>query len=257
MNSYQTYKYYPFSSSAVCTTTYLKIAKKCVTDIEVDFGCLKQLYEVCRCENVASVKLGSDSGSIVLSFFTHNSLFQNLPKGKACFCGGHLKFSQMLTSVAALLCDETESEDQGRQSRLFFPGGLGNLPGGLGNLPGGLGNLPGELGNLPGGLGNLPNALKTLSLTLFQPTVAPTTTGSSAAPTTTATSAAPTTTANNAQIAALDEKAELLENNINSLKEARAAVEKAVAAARRRKRAAATTCSGFISLVQKRKTFPI
>ena len=68
MNSYQTYKYYPFSFSAVCTTTYLKIAKKCVTDIEVDFGCLKQLYEVCRCENVASVKLGSDSGLIVLSF---------------------------------------------------------------------------------------------------------------------------------------------------------------------------------------------
>ena len=126
----------------------------------------------------------------------------------------------MLTSVAALLCDETESEDQGRQSRLFFPGGLGNLPGGLGNLQ---------------------NGFQSLGLNLFQPS----------------TTAAPTTTANNAQITALEEKAELLENNINSLKEARAAVEKAVAAARRRKRAAATTCSGFISLVQKRKTFLI
>ena len=85
----------------------------------------------------------------------------------------------MMASVGALLCDETEAEDQGRQSRLFFPGGLGNLPGGLGNLPGGLGNLPGELGNLP-------NALKTLSLTLFQQTVAPTTTATTAATTTTA-----------------------------------------------------------------------
>ena len=139
-----------------------------------------------------------------------------------------------MASVGALLCDETESEDQGRQSRLFFPGGLGNLPGGLGNLP--------------GELGNLPNALKTLSLTLFQQTVAPTTT---------ATTAATTTTANNAQITALEEKAELLENNIKSLKEARAAVERAIADARRRKRAAATTCSGFISLVQKRKKFII
>ena len=125
----------------------------------------------------------------------------------------------MMASVGALLCDETESEDQGRQSRLFFPGG---------------------------GLGNLPNALQTLGLTLFQQNAAPKTTK---APTTTATSAAPTT--------ALKAKAELLENNINSLKEAKAAVEKAIADARRRKRAAATTCSGFISLVKKRKTFLI
>ena len=134
----------------------------------------------------------------------------------------------MLTSVGALLCDQTESEDQGRQSRLFFPGG---------------------------GLGYLPNALQTLGLTLFQPNAAPAKTTSS--PSTTTTTAAPTTTANTAQISALGEKAELLENNINSLKEARAAVERAVADARRRKRAAATTCSGFISLVQKRKTFLI
>ena len=151
--------------------------------------------------------------------FTHNSLFQNLPKDKACFCGGHLKFSQMMAAVEALLCDETEAEDQGRQSRLFFPGG---------------------------GLGNLPNALQTLGLTLFQQNAAPKTT---IAPKTTATTAAP--------ITALKAKAELLENNINSLKEAKAAVEKAIADARRRKRAAATTCSGFISLVKKRKTFLI
>ena len=55
--------------------------------------------------------------------------FQNLPNGKSCFCGGHLKFTQMMVYVGALLCDETENEDQGRQSRLFFPGGMGTLPG--------------------------------------------------------------------------------------------------------------------------------
>ena len=33
----------------------------------------------------------------------------------------------MMPSVEALLCDETRNEDQGRQSRLFFPGRMGNL----------------------------------------------------------------------------------------------------------------------------------
>ena len=183
----------------------------------------------------------------------------------------------MLTSVGALLCDQTESEDQGRQSRLFFPGGLeklpgklGNLPGklgnlscGLGNLPGGprnltcgLGNLPGGLGNLSGGLGNLPNSLQTLGLTFFEPNSALKTTAApaniTAVPTTTTTA---TTASAAAQITALEAKAKLLEDNINSLKEAKAAVEMTVAAARRRKRAVATTCSGFISLVSTRKKF--
>ena len=61
-------------------TTNLKIVKKCVTGIEVDDGCLKQLYEVCSRENLASVKFGLGSGTTVLviklSFFTHNSVFR-------------------------------------------------------------------------------------------------------------------------------------------------------------------------------------
>ena len=184
----------------------------------------------------------------------------------------------MIASVEALLCDETEAGGQGRQSRLFFPGGLEKLPGKLGNLPGklgnlscGLGNLPGGprnltcgLGNLPeglgilpgGGLGNLPNSLQTLGLTFFEPNSALKTTAApaniTAVPTTTTTA---TTASAAAQITALEAKAKLLEDNINSLKEAKAAVEMTVAAARRRKRAVATTCSGFISLVSTRKKF--
>ena len=134
---------------------------------------------------------------------------------KVCFCGGHLKFSQMMASVWALLCDETEAKDHGRQSRLFFPGGLG-----------------------------LPDAFA-----LFQPPAAPTITVAPATTTTAAASTAATTTA-------LEARAQLLENNINSLEEAKTAIEKAAVPARRRKRAAAaTTCSEFISLVEKRETF--
>ena len=133
---------------------------------------------------------------------------------KVCFCGGHLKFSQMMASVWALLCDETEAKDHGRQSRLFFPGGLG-----------------------------LPDAFA-----IFQPPAAPTITVAPATTTTAAASTAATTTA-------LEARAQLLENNINSLEEAKTAVEKAAVPARRKRAAAATTCSGFISLVEKRKTF--
>ena len=42
----------PFSCSAECTTAYLKIVNKCVSRIEVDDGCLNQLYEVCSHEIV-------------------------------------------------------------------------------------------------------------------------------------------------------------------------------------------------------------
>ena len=41
--------------------------------------------------------------------------FQDLSGDKACFCGGLVMFSQMLTLVEALQC----SEDQGRMSKLF------------------------------------------------------------------------------------------------------------------------------------------
>ena len=54
----------PFPSClAECTTAYLKIVNKCVSRIEVDDDCLKQLYEVCSCENVTSVK-GTDNSRI-------------------------------------------------------------------------------------------------------------------------------------------------------------------------------------------------
>ena len=78
----------------------------------------------------------------------------------------------MLTSVGALLCDQTESEDQGRQSRLFFPGGLGNLL---------------IVENTPAAN---TTAAPTTALVAESTTAAPTTT--TAAPTTT--TAAPTTT---------------------------------------------------------------
>ena len=67
-------------------TTNLKIVKKCVTGIEVDDDCLKQLYEVCSRENVASVKFGSDSGTIVLVIkLSHNSLFRTYLRVRRAF----------------------------------------------------------------------------------------------------------------------------------------------------------------------------
>ena len=50
--------------------------------------------------------------------FAHSNgcLLQDLSGDKACFCGGLVKFSQMLTVVEVLQC----SEDQGRVSKLFF-----------------------------------------------------------------------------------------------------------------------------------------
>ena len=81
----------------------------------------------------------------------------------------------MLTSVGALLCDQTESEDQGRQSRLFFPGGLGNL-------------LIAAPSNTTAAAAS--TAAPTTALVAESTTAAPTTT--TAAPTTT--TAAPTTT---------------------------------------------------------------
>ena len=124
-----------------------------------------------------------------------------------------------MATVKALLCDETEAGSQGRQSRLFFPGGMGNLPNLLGLFTG-----------------------------LFQAITTTSTTAALATTTEAAVSTAATTTA-------LEAKAQLLENNISSLRQAKAAVEKAIADARRRKRAVATTCAEFISLVKKRKIF--
>ena len=118
-----------------------------------------------------------------------------------------------MATVEALLCDETEAGSQGRQSRLFFPGGMGNLP-----------NL--------------------LGLAWFQAS----TTAALATTTEAAVSTAATTTA-------LEAKAQLLENNISSLKQAKAAVEKAIADARRRKRDVDKTCAEFIKLVKQRKIF--
>ena len=79
-----------FSFSAACTTASLELVKKCVNGIgiEVDDNCLHVEYE-------------------------------NLSEDKACFCGGLVKISEMLTSVEALLCHR----NQGRVARLFFPGG--------------------------------------------------------------------------------------------------------------------------------------
>ena len=42
---------------------------------------------------------------------------------KACFCGGLAKFSQMLTSVEAILC---EAQDRAGAGRLFFASGRKN-----------------------------------------------------------------------------------------------------------------------------------
>ena len=44
-------------------------------------------------------------------------------ENQAFFCGGILKYFEMLTSVKALLCEE----GQGRENRLFFPDALAGL----------------------------------------------------------------------------------------------------------------------------------
>ena len=74
--------------SVECTTASLELLKKCLDANKVDDKCLQKVYE----------KLSED---------------------KDCFCGGLLKFSEMLSSVEALLC----AGDQGRVARLIFPGG--------------------------------------------------------------------------------------------------------------------------------------
>ena len=79
-----------FSFSAACTTASLALVKKCLNGIEVDDKCLHEEYE-----NLSEAE------------------------DKACFCGGLVKISEMLTSVEALLCHR----NQGRVARLFFPGG--------------------------------------------------------------------------------------------------------------------------------------
>jgi len=71
-----------------CTPASLEILKKCLIGVKVNDKCLHDIYE-------------------------------NLAEDKACFCGGILNYSEMITSVEALLC----AEDQGRASRLFAPGG--------------------------------------------------------------------------------------------------------------------------------------
>lgn len=70
-----------------CTPASLEILKKCLIGVKVNDKCLHGIYD-------------------------------NLAEDKACFCGGILNFSEMLTSVEALLCADNE-----RASRLFAPGG--------------------------------------------------------------------------------------------------------------------------------------
>jgi len=70
-----------------CTPASIEILKKCLIGVKVNGKCLHDIYE-------------------------------NLAEDKACFCGGIVNFSEMLTSVEALLC-----ADHGRASRLFAPGG--------------------------------------------------------------------------------------------------------------------------------------
>merc|ERR1712147_210865 len=68
-----------------CTTAFLEILKTCIDGIRVDAVCLKKVH-------------------------------QDLSGDKACFCGGLVKFSQMLTAVEVLQC----SDDQPRGPKLFF-----------------------------------------------------------------------------------------------------------------------------------------
>ena len=99
---------------AECTTASLEILKKCLDGdgIHVDRVCLKEVHSV-YCLKV-------QLNQLLLNYF-----FQNLTEvsmdNHDCFCGGLVKFSDMLTSVEALLCPD---ENQGRVgANAFFGNG--------------------------------------------------------------------------------------------------------------------------------------
>merc|ERR1711971_1108177 len=79
-----------------CTTASLDLMKKCIDGVKVDSECLLEIHN-----NLADVD------------------------DKACFCGGLAKFSQMLTSVEAILC-EVQGNDRAGAGRLFFASGNKN-----------------------------------------------------------------------------------------------------------------------------------
>merc|ERR1719154_819133 len=58
-----------------CTTASLEVLKKCLNGVEVDRECLEE---------------------------AHKTLTQ--VDNQACFCGGLVEYSEMVTSVEALLC---------------------------------------------------------------------------------------------------------------------------------------------------------
>merc|ERR1719431_1115250 len=75
-----------------CTTASLDVLKKCLNGIHVDSVCLEEVNT-----NLTEVSM----------------------EDKDCFCGGLVKFSEMLTSVEALLCG---GEDEGRTGKLAAEG---------------------------------------------------------------------------------------------------------------------------------------
>jgi len=68
-----------------CTTASLEVLKNCLDGIHVDQDCLDRMHT-----NLTEVSMDDQD----------------------CFCGGLVKFSDMLTSVKALLCIEKDEEDE-------------------------------------------------------------------------------------------------------------------------------------------------
>jgi len=77
-----------------CTTASLEVLKKCLDGIHVDQDCLDRMHK-----NLTEVSMDDQD----------------------CFCGGLVKFSDMLTSVKALLCIE-EDEVRAGMGSLFWSG---------------------------------------------------------------------------------------------------------------------------------------
>jgi len=75
-----------------CTTASLELLKKCLDGIHVDQDCLDRM---------------------------HTNLTEGSMDDQDCFCGGLVKFSEMLTSVRVLLCLE---EDEVRNGMEIIPG---------------------------------------------------------------------------------------------------------------------------------------
>jgi len=84
-----------------CTTASLEVLKKCLDGIHVDQDCLDRMHT-----SLTEAEVSMDD---------HN-----------CFCGGLVKFSDMLTSVKALLCLEEDEVRAGMGS--FFRSGTKTKP---------------------------------------------------------------------------------------------------------------------------------